>query len=132
MRKYGQSKGIIPQTDFPPDKRSYAEKCASLRCSGFLKFFQFNRDYGFLVCDETKKDVFFHFDDMKDTGLTKKQLILGSNSGHRKSSLLPDNNSEQYEIHFNFEKRGYSGRYGQSFKAVDIQLNYIRRIHVPP
>ena len=39
--------------------------------SGELKFFLDSQNYGFIVCDFTKKDVFFHFDDLKYTGLSR-------------------------------------------------------------
>jgi hypothetical protein len=62
-----------------------------------------------MVCDTTGKDVFFHFDDMKDTGVTRKQLIYGSNrpcnSGNRR--VLKENICQQLEIHFSFEKMAY-------------------------
>ena len=47
----------------------------SVKVVGTLKFFYENDNYGFLVGDHDRKDVFFHFDDMKETGLTKEQLI---------------------------------------------------------
>ena len=46
---------------------------------GQLKFFYDSQDYGFLICGETGKDVFFHFDDMAETCLSRYQLIMGSN-----------------------------------------------------
>jgi hypothetical protein len=44
-----------------------------------LKFFYDSQDYGFLICDKTGKDVFFHFDDMAEAGVSRYQLIFGSN-----------------------------------------------------
>lgn len=43
-----------------------------LKVTGTLKFFYENDNYGFLVGDNDGKDVFFHFDDLKNTGLTKE------------------------------------------------------------
>jgi hypothetical protein len=93
------------------------------RASGFLKFFHDQKDYGFMICDETGNDIFFHFEDMKDTSLTRQQLIFGS---HRSTNRVE--NQPCFEIHLSFEKHLYEGRYGQSFKAVKIQLNSVKRV----
>ena len=78
-----------------------------MKVTGTLKFFFENDNYGFLVGDQDGKDVFFHFDDMKDTNLTKEQLI---------------NSRETYLIRFAFNKLAYFGRYGLSMKAINIEL----------
>lgn len=41
-----------------------------VKVTGTLKFFFNNENYGFLVGDGDNKDVFFHFDDMINTGMT--------------------------------------------------------------
>ena len=46
-----------------------------VKVTGTLKFIFENDNYGFLVGDQDDKDVFFHFDDMKDINLTKEQII---------------------------------------------------------
>lgn len=46
-----------------------------LKTTGTLKFFYENDHYGFLVGDTDGKDVFFHFDDLKHTNLTKEHLL---------------------------------------------------------
>jgi cold shock CspA family protein len=43
-----------------------------MKVTGQMKFFYENDNYGFLVSDSDGKDVFFHFDDMKSTNLTKE------------------------------------------------------------
>ena len=75
--------------------------------TGTLKFFFENDNYGFLVGDSDGKDVFFHFDDLKGTCLTKDQLLNG-----RESSI----------IRFAYNKLAYFGRYGLSMKAINIEL----------
>jgi cold shock CspA family protein len=35
-----------------------------LKVTGTLKFFYQNESYGFLVCEQDGKDVFFHYDDL--------------------------------------------------------------------
>lgn len=41
------------------------------RVTGRLKFFNEGQSYGFIVSDIDAKDLFFHFDDMKKTNLSK-------------------------------------------------------------
>lgn len=78
-----------------------------VKVTGTLKFYFENENYGFLVGDQDGKDVFFHFDDMRDTHLTKEQL-LGSR--------------DNFVIRFAFNKLAYFGRYGLSMKAINIEL----------
>ena len=51
--------------------------------------------------------MFFHFDDMKDTGLTKEYLLAAR---------------ETCVIRFAYNKLAYFGRYGLSMKAINIEL----------
>lgn len=78
-----------------------------VKVTGTLKFYYEGDNYGFLVGDADGKDVFFHFDDMRDTNLTKEQLI---------------NARENYVIRFAYNKLAYFGRYGLSMKAINIEL----------
>ncbi len=78
-----------------------------MKVTGTLKFFYENDNYGFLVGDTDGKDVFFHFDDMKDTGLTKEYLISVRDT---------------YTIRYAYNKLAYFGRYGLSMKAINIEL----------
>lgn len=78
-----------------------------MKVTGTLKFFYENDHYGFLVGDTDGKDVFFHFDDMKDTGLSKDQLISAR---------------ETFTIRYAYNKLAYFGRYGLSMKAINIEL----------
>lgn len=80
----------------------------AVKVVGSLKFFYENDHYGFLVGDHDNKDVFFHFDDMKDTGLTKEQLISAR--------------EKHYMIRFAYNKLAYFGRHGLSMKAINIEL----------
>lgn len=41
------------------------------RVTGRLKFFNEGQSYGFIVSDIDGKDLFFHYDDMKKTNLSK-------------------------------------------------------------
>jgi hypothetical protein len=82
------------------------------------------------VCDTTGTDIFFYYDDLDPDFITRDLLVLGS---HKKN--IPGNRvgvSELtgpiYEIEFSFLKVTYQGRHGQSIKATNIKLNYIKRI----
>lgn len=79
----------------------------TVKVTGTLKFFYETDHYGFLVGDSDGKDVFFHFDDMKDTNLSKAQLFLLR---------------ESYTVRFAYNKLAYFGRYGLSMKAINIEL----------
>jgi hypothetical protein len=57
--------------------------------------------------DNDDKDVFFHFDDLKNTNLTKQQLI---------------NARGNYVIRFAYNKLAYFGKYGLSMKAINVEL----------
>jgi len=82
-----------------------------VKVTGTLKFFYENDNYGFLVGDQDGKDVFFHFDDMRDANVSKEQLISAK-----------ENN---YTVRFAYNKLAYFGRYGLSMKAINIELREI-------
>ena len=82
-----------------------------MKVSGTLKFFYENDNYGFLLGDTDGKDVFFHFDDMKDTGLSKEEII---------------NARDNYTVRFAYNKLAYFGRHGLSMKAINIGLIEIK------
>jgi hypothetical protein len=87
-----------------------------VKVTGTLKFFYENDNYGFLVGDGDGKDVFFHFDDMINTKLTKDNFI---------------NSRESYVIRFAYNKLAYFGRYGLSMKAINIDLVEITPLQTP-
>ena len=78
-----------------------------MKVTGTLKFYFEKNTYGFFVSDSDGKDVFYHFDDLKDTKLTKSQLL---------------NAKDNYLIRFAYNKLAYFGRYGLSMKAINIEL----------
>lgn len=77
------------------------------RYSGRLKFFDENRNYGFIVKDDDFSDVFAHYEDLIKGGMTKEMLRS------TKSGLT---------IRLAFSCMNYIGKYNKSRKAVDIQL----------
>lgn len=58
--------------------------------------------------DSDLKDVFFHFDDIKSTEVTREQLL--------------DARNNCCVIRFAYNKLAYFGRYGLSMKAINIDL----------
>ncbi|CDW91134.1 cold-shock dna-binding domain containing protein [Stylonychia lemnae] len=84
------------------------------RVTGRLKFFNEGQSYGFIVSDIDGKDLFFHFDDMKKTNLSKQFLKDAKN---------------RFIVRFSFKVMGYYGKYSMSKKAVDIDLIKIEPIN---
>lgn len=66
-----------------------------------------------MISDIDGKDIFFHFDDMKKTSLSKQFLKDAKN---------------KYLIRFTFKVMAYYGKYNMSRKAVDIELVNIEPI----
>lgn len=83
------------------------------RVTGRLKFFNEGQSYGFIVSDIDGKDLFFHYDDMKKTNLSKQFLKDAKN---------------RFIVRFSFKVMGYYGKYSMSKKAVDIDLLKIEPI----
>jgi len=77
------------------------------RFTGRLKFFDENKNYGFIIMDQDSTDIFVHFDDMAKANISKEFL----------RSVKAGNN-----IRFAFSCMRYLGKYNQSRKAVDIEL----------
>ena len=78
---------------------------------GYLKFFDDNKNYGFLgigfyeVKETDMSDVFVHFDDLRKAGMHKEQLKITKNS---------------LNLRFSFVILEYFGKHSKSRKAVDI------------
>ena len=43
--------------------------------TGYLKFYDESKLYGFLVLDQDQSDIFVHFDDLKIAGVTKEIIL---------------------------------------------------------
>jgi len=43
-----------------------------VRYTGRLKFFDENKNYGFLIMDEDGSDIFVHYDDLAKAGVSKE------------------------------------------------------------
>lgn len=89
------------------------EEQIEYRVTGRLKFFNEAQSYGFILSDIDSKDIFFHFDDMKKTALSKQFLKEAKN---------------KFIVRFQFKVMGYYGKYTNSKKAVDIELLKIEPI----
>lgn len=44
------------------------------RQTGRLKFFDENKNYGFIIMDKDGSDIFVHFDDIQKAGISKEYL----------------------------------------------------------
>jgi len=77
------------------------------RHSGRLKFFDENKNYGFIIMDEDGSDIFVHYDDLQKAGISKEFL---------KAARM----GQVIKLAFNCMK--YIGKYDKSRKATDIQL----------
>jgi hypothetical protein len=73
-----------------------------------LKYIFPEKLYGFIVADIGQVDIFFHFEDMKDTGLTVEDLLMVNQRG-----LI---------YRYAFGKLSYYGKNGKSVKAINIDL----------
>ncbi|EAS02977.1 cold-shock DNA-binding domain protein (macronuclear) [Tetrahymena thermophila SB210] len=77
------------------------------RYMGSLKFFDENKNYGFIVMDDDNRDIFVHYDDLQKAGITK-EFLKSSKQGN--------------VIRFSFSCMQYIGKYKQSKKAVELQV----------
>lgn len=82
------------------------------RKTGRLKFFDENRNFGFIIMDEDGSDIFVHYDDLLKSGVTKEFLKAA------KQGMV---------IRFSFDCMNYIGKYNKSKKAINLMLlsNYI-------
>lgn len=82
-----------------------------LKSTGVLKFFNDTKNFGFMVNESDGDDVFFHFDDIKDTKLSKDFLREAKN---------------KYLVKFAFTIQTYFGKHSNteapSKKAINIEL----------
>jgi hypothetical protein len=86
------------------------------RYTGRLKFFDEEKNYGFLVLDIDGSDIFVHYDDLQQSGITKEFL---------------SNTKQALFLRFSFTCLNYIGKYNESRKAVNIQLlqdRFMRKI----
>lgn len=75
--------------------------------TGLLKFFNQQHQYGFIISEKDGSDIFFHYDDVKHTQLSKEFLRHAT---------------ENYDVRFSFQILDYVGKYESSKKAVNINL----------
>lgn len=84
---------------------------SSDRFLGTLKFFDENKSFGFIIMDVNNSEIFFHFDDFEQGGVTKEMLMSYKNGNI---------------IRLSFGCLKYIGKYNISLKAVEIKLVSIR------
>ncbi|CAK70536.1 unnamed protein product (macronuclear) [Paramecium tetraurelia] len=76
------------------------------RSTGYLKFFDENKNYGFIVMDSDGSDIFVYADDLVKTGIAKEYLRTAKFGNY---------------IRFTFTCMEYYGKYNKSRKAVDLE-----------
>jgi len=76
--------------------------------TGYLKFFDESKNYGFLVMDEDKSDIFVHYDDLVKAKVNKE--------------LLKEIKNSKLFAKFAFNSMTYIGKYNRSRKAIDIEM----------
>lgn len=79
---------------------------SNVRYTGTLKFFDENKNYGFIIMDEDQSDIFVHFDDLLKANISK-DFLKSAKHGNL--------------IRFSFSCMSYIGKYNKSRKAVEIQ-----------
>ncbi len=77
-----------------------------------MKFFVYEKNYGFIVSEkspdiETGIDLFFHFDDIRKTKLSREFLRDAR---------------DRFQVELRFRLMRYKGKIGEKHKAVDIEL----------
>lgn len=75
--------------------------------TGEIKFFNVKNKYGFILQDDTKKDVFFHYEDIKKTKISKKMLKKAW---------------DELLFTVSYQVKAYSGKKDASTKAVNIKV----------
>ena len=119
LSEYGENRSE-PNLDQPHDFHKKLQFAASAekrkpiildegkqRHFGKLKFFDENKNYGFIIMDEDGSDIFVHYDDLQKAGINKDAL---------KSARTGQ------PIKLTFSCMKYIGKYDRSRKATDIQL----------
>lgn len=99
--------GNIPQKNKP----LVLEESAT-RYLGTLKFFDEYKSFGFIIMDVNNSEIFFHFDDFEQIGVTKEMLMTYKNGNI---------------IRLSFGCMKYIGKYNISMKAIEIKLLSIRK-----
>ena len=95
-------------------------QASKLKTTGRVKFFMESDNYGFIISDKSAdadagEDIFFHFDDIKRTNLSRAFLKQVR---------------DQFLVKVRFRVMAYQGKYSQSKKAVDIDLIKIDPLNI--
>lgn len=101
-RVHSDQKGSAPEKKKPVILDESKE-----RLVGKFKFFNDEKNYGFIVKESDGKDIFVHFGDLNKAGLTREELLDASVTRNLK---------------FKFSCLTYIGRHNKSIKAVDLEI----------
>lgn len=97
---------IVNKKDVQVNKKPIILDESNVRYTGTLKFFDENKNYGFIIMDEDQSDIFVHFDDLLKANISK-DFLKSAKHGNL--------------IRFSFSCMSYIGKYNKSRKAVEIQ-----------
>lgn len=89
------------------NKVPFIDNESEIKKTGRLKFFDENKNYGFIIMDEDGSDIFVHYDDLLKSGVTKEFLRAA------KQGIV---------IRFSFNCMNYIGKYNKSKKAINLIL----------
>ena len=95
-----------PDTCLPKPNSSVLDESKSF-FMGKIKYFDFNKEFGFIHIDNDAKEIFFHLHDVNDSRLSKEVLNL-SKIG--------------ISIRVMFKVMNYIGKYDTSRKAIGIRI----------
>jgi len=107
QRQQLQALGLQMQFGSGEKKKPIILDESKQRYSGRLKFFDENKNYGFIIMDEDGSDIFVHYDDLQKANISKEVL---------KTARMG------CTIKLAFSCMKYIGKYDKSRKATDIQL----------
>ena len=97
---------ILNNFDLGLNKKPIILNEGKQRFTGRLKFFDENKNYGFIVRDDDNSDIFVHFDDLVKARISK-DLLRAAKMG--------------FFLRFSFSCMSYIGKYNKSKKAVDLK-----------
>ncbi len=103
----GEQLQLFRQGSIPEKKKPIILEESMQRYTGRLKFFDENKNYGFIIMDEDGSDIFVHYDDLSKAGISK-ELLKTARLGNM--------------IKLAFSCMKYVGKYDKSRKATDIQV----------
>ena len=101
------AQGMRASPDMMPKRKPIILDEGAQRYTGTLKFFDENKNYGFIIMDDDGSDIFVHYDDLAKANIGKEML---------KTARLGN------VIRLSFSCMQYIGKYNKSRKATDVEM----------